>query len=84
MDAEPPIASFLNAMLIGGGPVDAVVRPYPKSSSSPPSDSADSMTTGIRSADLADATWVATDRNLALCRLWVGFARNDGDQRSFI
>ena len=26
MDAEPPIASFLMSMLVGGGPVNAVVR----------------------------------------------------------
>jgi hypothetical protein len=25
LDAEPPIASFLKSMLIGGGPVNAVV-----------------------------------------------------------
>jgi hypothetical protein len=27
LDAEPPIASFLRSMLIGGGPVNAAVRP---------------------------------------------------------
>ena len=27
LDAEPPIASFLKSMLIGGGPVNAAVRP---------------------------------------------------------
>ena len=26
LDAEPPVASFLKSMLIGGGPVKAVVR----------------------------------------------------------
>jgi hypothetical protein len=26
LDAEPPIASLLKSMLIGGGPVNAVVR----------------------------------------------------------
>jgi hypothetical protein len=26
LDAEPPIASFLKSMLIGGGPVNASVR----------------------------------------------------------
>jgi hypothetical protein len=26
LDAEPPIASFLKSMLIGGGPVNAAVR----------------------------------------------------------
>ncbi len=29
LDAEPPIASFLKSMLIGGGPVNAAV-PSPK------------------------------------------------------
>jgi hypothetical protein len=27
LDAEPPIASFLKLMLIGGGPVNAIVMP---------------------------------------------------------
>jgi hypothetical protein len=27
LDAEPPIASFLRSMLIGGGPVNAAVTP---------------------------------------------------------
>jgi hypothetical protein len=26
LDAEPPIASFLRSMLVGGGPVNAIVR----------------------------------------------------------
>jgi hypothetical protein len=26
LDAEPPVASFLKSMLIGGGPVNAIVR----------------------------------------------------------
>ena len=28
LDAEPPIASYMKSMLIGGGPVTAVVRPF--------------------------------------------------------
>ncbi len=27
-DAEPPTASFVKSMLIGGGPVNATVRPH--------------------------------------------------------
>ena len=27
LDAEPPIASFLKSMLVGGGPVNAAVLP---------------------------------------------------------
>jgi hypothetical protein len=27
LDAEPPIASLLKSMLIGGGPVNAIVMP---------------------------------------------------------
>jgi hypothetical protein len=39
-----------------------------------------SRTNDIVSQYLADATWVATDSNPALCLQRVGFARNEGDE----
>lgn len=70
LDADPPVASFVKPMLVGGGPVNAIVMPFENTVDSNPYVAPQEEQNNVAGLEPRADRWFAKLRIVARC-LWI-------------